>query len=499
MAGTSKEQEWFLKAINSFGQRLMVISPEFEILASNHSPEGVPQEEIIGQRCFEVFYGRNAVCEQCGVKQAMDSGYPVFKTADALGSSGGRVPCYYCYPIHDRAGGLEAYVSVDFDVPAIQMVEEKLERSNAFLENLILSAGVSVIAADRDGRIFIFNNSAEKVFGYTREEAISSLNVRDIYEDGVAYQIMRMLRAEEPDGPDRLKSYKVDTVAKCGELIPISLYASIIYENGKEVATVGYFHDLRERIRLQKEMERTQLQVVQAEKMVSLGKLAAGVAHQLNNPLGGIILFTKLVLEEYELEDSAREDLARVVADAKRCRDTVKELLEFTRQTRHLMAPRNLNEAITRTMFLLESQVLFQNIEVTKELAEDLPLVRIDQQQINHLLMNIILNAAQAMDGQGKLLLRTSLVRSGRVARVEIADSGPGIPEQILGHIFDPFFTTKDEGEGTGLGLSLVYGIVKNHGGTICAKNRAGGGASFLIDLPVNNTPNGVDQRGDDT
>jgi len=498
VAETSREQEWLLKAINSFGQRLMVISPDFNILASNHSPEGVSPEEIIGRRCYEVFYGRDKVCVNCGVKQAMDSGSPVFKTADALDSTGRRVPCYYCYPIRD-GDKLEAYVSVDFDLPAIQLVEEKLERSNAFLENLILSAGVSVIAADCTGRLFIFNNSAEEVFGYTREEAITSLHVRDIYEEGVAYEIMRMLRADEPDGPGKLQSYKANAVAKCGELIPISLYASIIYEGDNEVATVGYFHDLRAHLRLQKEIERTQLQVVQAEKMVSLGKLAAGVAHQLNNPLGGIILFTNLVLEEHELDESAREDLARVVNDAKRCRDTVKELLEFTRQTRHLMSPRNLNEAITRTMFLLESQVLFQNIEVTKELAEDLPEVRIDQQQIYHLLMNVILNAAQAMDGKGKLYLRTSLESEGRVAVVEISDNGPGIPEQILPHVFDPFFTTKDEGEGTGLGLSLVYGIVKNHGGTISAKNRPGGGASFRIELSVENELNGVNPSGDDT
>jgi signal transduction histidine kinase len=219
--------------------------------------------------------------------------------------------------------------------------------------------------------------------------------------------------------------------------------------------------------------------------MASLGKLAAGVAHQINNPLGGITLFAKLALEEYDLEENVRQDLGRILKDAERCRDTVKELLEFTRQTRHLMRPHDINEAISRTLFLLENQSLFQNIEIEKAFGESLPPVLADIQQLNHLLMNIILNAAQAMEGRGKLTLKTSLTPNKRRISVEISDTGPGIPEDALPQIFDPFFTTKDEGKGTGLGLSLAYGIVENHGGHIAARNAPEGGAMFIIELPI--------------
>jgi len=219
--------------------------------------------------------------------------------------------------------------------------------------------------------------------------------------------------------------------------------------------------------------------------MASLGKLAAGVAHQLNNPLGGITLFTKLILEDYDLEDEAREDLNRILKDAQRCRDTVKELLEFARQTRYNIQPHDVNEAISRTLFLLENQVIFQNIETRKELSDTLPLVPTDIQQMNHVFMNIILNAADAMEGKGKLTVKTGEVPGENIVRIEISDTGHGIPEDTLPHIFEPFFTTKEEGKGTGLGLSLVYGIIESHGGNIRAKSKAGEGTIFIIDLPL--------------
>jgi signal transduction histidine kinase len=296
---------------------------------------------------------------------------------------------------------------------------------------------------------------------------------------------MRKLRSEEFGGKGKLKTYHTEALAKSGERIPISLYAAIIYEDEREVASIGFFHDLRDRLRINAELEKTQIQLLQAEKMASLGKLAAGVAHQINNPLGGITLYAKLVLEEYELQEEVRQDLGRILKDAQRCRDTVKELLEFTRQTRHLMQPHDINQAISRTLFLLENQSLFQNIEIEKKFEDCLPPVQADIQQLNHLFMNIILNAAQAMEGRGHLTLKTYLDSGKRLACIEISDTGPGIPKEVIPYIFEPFYTTKEEGKGTGLGLSLAYGIVENHGGRITARNKPDGGAVFCITLPV--------------
>jgi signal transduction histidine kinase len=249
--------------------------------------------------------------------------------------------------------------------------------------------------------------------------------------------------------------------------------------------------DLEEEKKLKQELEKAQTQLLQAEKMASLGKMAAGVAHQLNNPLGGITLFTQLVLEDYDLPEKAKEDLQRILKDAQRCRDTVRELLEFARQTRKMMQPHDLNKAITRTLFLLENQTLFHNIRIEKKLAPSLPPVYADIQQLNHLLMNIILNAAEAMEGQGNLSIQTELCNDQRRLLLAISDSGPGIPEDVRQHIFEPFFTTKDPGKGTGLGLSMVYGIVQNHGGKIHTLTPPGKGTTFIIELQTAESKDG--------
>ncbi len=139
----------------------------------------------------------------------------------------------------------------------------------------------------------------------------------------------------------------------------------------------------------------------------------------------------------------------------------------------------------SRTLFLIENQTLFHNIEIVKNLAQGLPPVMADIQQLNHLFLNIILNAAQAMDSRGQMTLTTRLSTDGRWIQIEIADTGPGIPEHIRSRIFEPFFTTKEEGKGTGLGLSLVYGIVENHEGRIDVQSDLGVGTTFIVELPI--------------
>ena len=481
---TDSEKEYFLKAVDAFKRRLIVVSPEFKILAASSTFDETPESEISGKKCYQLFHDRSSPCVNCAVEEAFQTGKPVLipKPSNSLDLS--LIPCYYTYPIYSGKD-IEAFVSMDFDLPAIGGLENKMKQSNVLLRNLIFSAVDGVIAADKKGKIIIFNETASEIFGYIKDEALTNLNIRDIYPDNLAYDVMKKLRSTENYGKGKLRSYQINVLAKNGETIPISLNAAIVYEGKKEVATIGFFHDMREELRIKEKLEKTRLQLMQAEKMSSLGKLAAGVAHQLNNPLGGITLFTKLVLEEYDLEDGAREDLQRILKDAERCRDTVKELLEFTRQTRHFMQPHDVNKSIARTLFLLENQTLFHNIEIDKNMASTLPLIMADTQQLNHMFMNIIINAAQAMEGKGKLTLKTFKAQKGNWINIEISDTGPGIPEDVLPHIFDHFFTTKEEGKGTGLGLSMAYSIVENHGGKITAKNKPGQGTTFIIEFPV--------------
>lgn len=481
---SASEQQYFLKAVEAFRRRMIVISPDYKILASNSSPEGTQIGDTIGKLCHEVFYERPSPCLNCAVEEAAVTRQPALRTNDDESQDLGKITCFYAYPIFAN-GEIEAFASMEFDLPIQGGIEERLQRTNIMLRNLIESSVDAVIAADRKGKILVFNDAATKITGYNHDEVMETGDIRDIYSDDLAYKVMLDLRSDNHGGPGKLKSYRVDVVSKTGETIPISLNASIVYAEEREVATIGFFHDLREELKMEAELKNTQLELLQSEKMASLGKLSAGVAHQLNNPLGGITLYTNLVLEDYELEEDAREDLNRVLKDAERCRDTVKELLEFTRQTRHFMKPNDLNQAITRTLFLLERQPLFHNIAIEKNLSEALPLVTCDLQQMNHVIMNLILNAAQAMDGRGTLRITTAPIEAGERILFEIADTGPGISPDILPRIFEPYFTTKQEGQGTGLGLSLVYRIIENHDGQIHAKSTPGEGTTFTIEMPA--------------
>jgi len=479
---TDARKEWLLAALDAFQDRILVVSPTYEILATSGRGLERREKDVVGKRCYEAMNDRSVPCENCPLHEVLRTGKPTLRGDQ--GSPEERTACLYCYPV--RSGTkIDALVLMDFDVPVLAGLEEKLRRSNAFLRNLILSALDGVIAADKTGKILIFNDAAAEICGYTVDEALNRLDIRDIYPGEDARQVMEKLRSEDYGGAGKLKSYQVNLLGKNGDTIPISLNAAIIYEDRREVATIGFFRDLRETLRMKEALEKTQIQLLQSEKMASLGKLAAGVAHQLNNPLGGITLFTKLVMEEYDIEDKAREDLQRILKDAERCRDTVKELLEFARQTRQEMRPHNVNQALSRTLFLLENQAIFQNIEIEKDLAPALPPVPADIQQLNHMFMNIILNAVEAMEGRGSLRLRTALSREHDQVIIEISDTGPGIPEDVVPRIFEPFFTTKEEGKGTGLGLSLVYGIVEDHGGHITAESKVGEGTTFIIELPL--------------
>jgi len=482
------KDHFLIRAIETLKRQIIIISDNYTILASKIRPEKRifldENTKPEGKKCYAVFFNRTLPCLQCPVAEVKQTQRPSLN-AGHFDDNHIEPSCLYAYPMDGGDGNKNAIVVLDFHLPVLDQFDEKRFTSNAFLRNLIHSAVDGVIAADMTGRIIIFNKAASEIAGYTRDEAMETVNIRDIYPGDDARVIMEKMRSSEHGKEGIIRSYKQLAVRKDGSTIPILLNASIVYEEDREIATIGFFHDLTETIRMESELEKAQTQLLQSEKMSSLGKLAAGVAHQLNNPLGGITLFSQLMLEEHEFSDKAREDLLRIKNDAERCSSIVKELLEFARQTRREVKLHNINEIIARTLFLLCNQALFQNIVIVENYDETIPEIPADVQQLNHVFMNIILNAADAMEGQGRIEISSVLNRANNTATIQICDTGPGIDEEALPSIFEPFFTTKEQGKGTGLGLSMVYGIVESHGGSIKAANKKDGGAVFSIDLPL--------------
>jgi two-component system, NtrC family, sensor kinase len=369
-------------------------------------------------------------------------------------------------------------------------METELRKTNNFLKNIILSSVDGIISADTKGRIVIFNQGAQRMLGYTAEEALRAVHIKDIYTPGLGKEIMKKLRSPDFGGPGKLNNTLVSLVTRSGEVFPANLSAALIYdEAGQEMASVGIFTDLRERVRLQRELEEAHLKLLQSEKMASLGKLAAGVAHEINNPLGGILMYATILLEDTPLKDPRRQDLQEIVDQTLRCKDIVQGLLDFSRQTRHRWVMTDLNQSIRQTIALLGGQALFHNIQLVEELDPDLPPLIADPGRVNQILTNLIINAIDGMNASGTLTLRTyPLPDSGKIG-LEISDTGCGIPAENLSRIFEPFFTTKEVGQGTGLGLSTVYGLVEEHGGTIEVQSQVGKGTTFIIRLPVEGPP----------
>lgn len=242
---------------------------------------------------------------------------------------------------------------------------------------------------------------------------------------------------------------------------------------------------LEEKVRQRtEELGAMQVRVAQSERLASLGMLAAGVAHEVNNPLGGILALTALTLEDMPQDDPNRESLAEVIRQTERCRDIVKGLLEFSRQSKGNTEPIDLNRVLQDTLSLVEKQALFFNIRVVCNLDPELPHVIADRAQFQQVFMNILMNAVQAMDERGAITIATRHNTSAHSVEAAISDTGRGIPPEQIDRIFDPFFTTKQSGQGTGLGLSIAYGIVTNHHGTISVESEPGKGTTFTIRMP---------------
>jgi two-component system NtrC family sensor kinase len=232
-----------------------------------------------------------------------------------------------------------------------------------------------------------------------------------------------------------------------------------------------------------RELSETQDQLVVSEKLASLGKMAAGVAHEINNPLTAILLHSHLLLERPGLDPGEQEALTLIADETTRCAGIVSGLLDFARQTPSQAAPTDINGLIDRTLLLLEMQAAVRNVRIEKDLDRTLPAIEIDKNKMQQVFSNLAINACEAMPAGGTLAVASFMSRDGTHIEVTFADTGVGIPKENIPRLFDPFFTTKSFG--TGLGLAVSYGIVRRRGGTILVRSDVGKGTVFTIQIPL--------------
>jgi len=262
------------------------------------------------------------------------------------------------------------------------------------------------------------------------------------------------------------------------------------YKDNMENWTKALEEEIRKKT---SEIMKSHDQLINAEKLASLGRMAAGVAHELNSPLTGIVTFSHLMLKRMPPENKQDiEDLEVIIEQAERCSKIIKGLLGFSRKTSAEKVFVNINTLTENTISMVRNQAKFHNIKFALNFDNSLPQIPIDPNQLQQVFINLLINAADAMNERGQVTVatRTSLDTASRrkFVEIEFTDTGPGIPEEHLGKVFEPFFTTKPVGKGTGLGLAVSYGIIKKHGGNIFVRSELGRGASFFVRLPAENT-----------
>ena len=368
---------------------------------------------------------------------------------------------------------------------------EELTRTFNFQENLIESSIDGILGCDRDGKVITFNRSLERLLGYSKDEVLRKASFSQFFPVGAAESFKEALYSEEYGGKNRLYLYEANLISRTGNKIPVQLSAIILFEEGEEIGMVGFIRDLREIRRLEQEFA-DQTRLLQQDKMMSLGRLAASVVHEINNPLAGILNYVRLMIKVIKRDSLAPEQIEKfqryltlVESETSRCSKIVSNLLAFSRKSKLEFSEMDVNELLEKCLLLSQHKLTLQNIRIKTDLQAGTPMVRGDFSQIQQCVINLIFNALDAMPEGGTLSIGSSFHPGKGLVEIKVGDTGCGISGEDLPMIFDPFFTTKTEGKGLGLGLSTVYGIIDRHKGTIHAESQPGKGTVFTIKLPV--------------
>ena len=379
----------------------------------------------------------------------------------------------------DQAGHVVGYEGICVDQTQIVNLEQRIRETHDFLNNIIHSSPNAIIGADVDGTVIVWNQGAGETLGYTSNEVIGKLDVRKLYFDDMAYEVMRMLRGPDYGGPGKLRSYTMTFRHKDGHRVEGALSANLIFDDaGKELASVGFFQDLSERIGMERKLQRTQEQLLQSEKLAAMGRLTSQLAHELNNPLYGIMNTLELMKTEIPPTNKRRRLLEMSLSETMRLADMLRKMLSFSKPDQEERTPVDINTIIDEILMLHEKQLREHDIKITTQLGEGLKPVRASKNQLRQVFLNLISNARDAMPEGGVLRVHTD--GNDKQVRITLSDTGVGIKPEHLNRIFDTFFTTKTESvKGVGLGLSVCYGFIKDHGGDIQVESELGQGTIF--------------------
>ena len=432
---------------------------------------GVELKELIGRNCFEVVHGTDEPCPNCPHRQALKDGKP--HAAEFFEANLGIHLDVSASPIINEKGEVMATVHVVRDITERKKIEEDLWKSEATNRAIVSAIANMIFYIGKDGTCLDFIPGASGKPLYTPEVTVGK-KIEEIFPIEIALDQMRRIRLALQTGHVQTREY---TLKRLSDLI---YYEFQFIPVGKD-EVIALTRDITERKRIQE-------QLMIADRLASIGELASCIAHEINNPLTGIIGLSELILDA-DLPVDVREDLKTVHAEAQRTAGIIKNLLTFARKQPLEKQPTDINDTISKVMQLRAYEQRLNNINITTRFAPDLPKINANTLQLQQVFLNIVINAEHFMTethGRGTFTVTTE--RVGDIVRIVFVDNGPGIDRDTLEYIFDPFFTTKEIGKGTGLGLSICHGIIAEHGGRIYAQSKAGKGATFIIELPISAT-----------
>lgn len=480
--------------------------------------------EAVGKTDFDFHGPEKAEIRFADERRIMETGTPMIDKIERQSRQDGRTEWVLTSksPLCNERGELVGTFGMSRDITALKEMEDALSQERALLRNVIDNVPDFIFAKDRQGRYILNNlahthflgkNAPEEVFGKTLFDLFEPEVAQVSHADDLAVMEGRqpiLDKLEQPSPCRWLSTSKIPLFDPEGQVVGlVAISRDITAQKRAQEQLEEANEDLRRNreklLRVVDELRSVQLQLVEAEKMKLVGRLAAGVAHEVKNPLA-IIRIGLEYLHGQRSDDPNLPVILKEISDAvDRADHVVRGLLDFSAPKQMDWAPTDVNQLIRNALILVRGDLGARKVAVVEELTCDLPLVRLDAMKIEQVLLNVFSNAAQAMDGGGKLTVRTftrqvmgigdnvshsDRFRPGaRLVVIEVLDTGTGIPGEMLGKVFEPFFTTKPTGQGTGLGLTVTKTIVDLHGGTIEIANRAEGGAQVTITFNADNEP----------
>lgn len=471
-----------------------------KITSFNRSAEeitGYKPEEVLNRDCCEIL--RSELCEDfCPLHEVLETGKSVYHyEITLLNKQGDEIPVNIsASPLRSENDEIIGMVENFRDLTKHKGLWGRMREERNKAQLYLNIAGVIIIAINEKGIVSLINKKGCSVLGYKEDEIIGKnwfdLCVPEDVREGRKKTFEKVMAGDERE----IEDYENIILTKSGEERIIAWHnTTLIDDAGHIFGTLSSGEDITKR-------KQTEEELIQSEKMVSLGQLAASVVHEVNNPLAGIMVYVKLLQRKYSENkiqtESTEKQLQKMEKELDRTTRIIRNLLTFARQSESSMNPLDVNKVIEAALLLVENQINLENIHLQKNFDPSLPQVLGDFDKIEQVLINIILNAIQAMPDGGDLTIATSQARGTEIedtikdtVRIDIRDTGIGIPKENLKKLFTPFFTTKEKGKGVGLGLSVVHGIIGKHKGKIEVESEQGEGTTFSIYLEVKNEKEG--------